>query len=330
MLIQMASMMRGGRGAGGAGHAGRRYGRYGRYGRRLTGGMGLRHRPRYKPVGIQHYRNQDSSNETHVSTCTRTLLLVSCSQNSGATRQPSRHDHRSFRRIRARGVGAIARAGRSAAQNHRWLGHDTPSQPCSPANIKSASTAKGFTLTEKQDFDVTAPTVFDVQLHHPNRSASGERGGRSQHASAPTPIPMAARLVLGQKELARALRRSRRTLPATTSHGRARARARMARKSISMASRGGNLPPKSSIREIRINSNPFSPEYDRPGFGRIEILTKPGMDSLHGQAFVQYNNEDFNSRSPLLRAIHARRPIRQQFFGVNLTVRSRRTKRPSA
>ncbi|MDQ6663469.1 MAG: carboxypeptidase regulatory-like domain-containing protein, partial [Acidobacteriota bacterium] len=41
---------------------------------------------------------------------------------------------------------------------------------------------------------------------------------------------------------------------------------------------GGTLPPKSSIREIRINQNPFSSEYDRLGFGRIEILTKPGTD----------------------------------------------------
>jgi hypothetical protein len=26
---------------------------------------------------------------------------------------------------------------------------------------------------------------------------------------------------------------------------------------------GGELPPKNTIREIRINQNPFSPEYDR-------------------------------------------------------------------
>ena len=39
---------------------------------------------------------------------------------------------------------------------------------------------------------------------------------------------------------------------------------------------GGQLPPKSSIREIRINQNPFSAEYDRLGYGRIEIFTKPG------------------------------------------------------
>ena len=48
---------------------------------------------------------------------------------------------------------------------------------------------------------------------------------------------------------------------------------------------GGQLPPKSSIREIRINQNPFSAQYDRPGFGRVEVFTKPGTDKLHGSAF---------------------------------------------
>ena len=81
---------------------------------------------------------------------------------------------------------------------------------------------------------------------------------------------------------------------------------------------GGNLPPKSSIREIRINSNPFSPEYDRPGFGRIEILTKPGTDQIHGNVFVQYNNEDLNSRSPLFEQA-TRPPYKQDFFGFSLT-----------
>ncbi len=46
---------------------------------------------------------------------------------------------------------------------------------------------------------------------------------------------------------------------------------------------GGQIPPKSSIREIRVNQNPFSAEFDRLGYGRIEILTKPGTDKLHGQ-----------------------------------------------
>src|SRR5207253_4621293 len=29
---------------------------------------------------------------------------------------------------------------------------------------------------------------------------------------------------------------------------------------------GGQLPPKDSIREVRINQNPFSPEYDTLGY----------------------------------------------------------------
>lgn len=61
---------------------------------------------------------------------------------------------------------------------------------------------------------------------------------------------------------------------------------------------GGRLPPKSAIREIRINRNPFSAEYDRPGFGRIEIFTKPGSDQFHGQAFFNFGDSRLNSRNP--------------------------------
>ena len=61
---------------------------------------------------------------------------------------------------------------------------------------------------------------------------------------------------------------------------------------------GGQLPPKASIREIRINQNPFSPEYDKLGYGRIEIFTKPGTDRYHGQISVMGNSSYFNSTSP--------------------------------
>lgn len=63
---------------------------------------------------------------------------------------------------------------------------------------------------------------------------------------------------------------------------------------------GGQLPPKSSIREIRINQNPFSAEYDKLGYGRIEIFTKPGTDQYHGQLFLDGNDSSFNSRSPFI------------------------------
>ena len=61
---------------------------------------------------------------------------------------------------------------------------------------------------------------------------------------------------------------------------------------------GAQLPPKESIREIRINQNPFSAEFDRLGFGRIEIFTKPGSDRYHGQALFSISNGIFNSRNP--------------------------------
>ena len=63
---------------------------------------------------------------------------------------------------------------------------------------------------------------------------------------------------------------------------------------------GGQLPPKSSIREIRTNRNPFSAEYDRAGFGRVEIFTKPGTDNFHGSVQVNGSDRIFNTGSPFV------------------------------
>ena len=62
----------------------------------------------------------------------------------------------------------------------------------------------------------------------------------------------------------------------------------------------GQLPPKSSIREIKVNQNPFSAQYDSVGFGRIEILTKPGTNQLHGDYFGWGTDQPFNSWSPFV------------------------------
>ena len=66
---------------------------------------------------------------------------------------------------------------------------------------------------------------------------------------------------------------------------------------------GGELPPKSAILEIRINQNPFSAEYDRLGYGRTEILTKPGSDKLHGQFYILGNDDAFNTGNPFTTTI---------------------------
>ena len=79
---------------------------------------------------------------------------------------------------------------------------------------------------------------------------------------------------------------------------------------------GGRLPPKESIREIRINSNPFSAEYDRLGFGRIEIFTKPGTDKFRGQAFFNISDGSLNSRNPYLTTAQAA-PFQSRMYGGN-------------
>jgi len=79
---------------------------------------------------------------------------------------------------------------------------------------------------------------------------------------------------------------------------------------------GGRLPPLSSIREIRINANPFSAEYDRPGFGRIEILTKPGTDRFRGQVSFNFNNQALNSRNPFA---PTRAPYMSRNFSGNIS-----------
>src|SRR5882724_4794166 len=79
---------------------------------------------------------------------------------------------------------------------------------------------------------------------------------------------------------------------------------------------GGELPPKDSIREIRINQNPFSPEYDKLGYGRIEIFTKPGSDKFHGSGFYNFADDVFNSRNPYA---HQKAPFMLKEYGVYLS-----------
>lgn len=60
---------------------------------------------------------------------------------------------------------------------------------------------------------------------------------------------------------------------------------------------GGEIPSKDSIREVRLNQNPFSAEYDKLGLGRIEIFTKPGTDRFRGTVFQNFGDDFWNSRT---------------------------------
>jgi hypothetical protein len=86
---------------------------------------------------------------------------------------------------------------------------------------------------------------------------------------------------------------------------------------------GGNLPPKSAIREVRINANPYAPEYDRPGFARIDIFTKAGSESLHGQAMTSQNGGALDTRNPL---VGQKPPYRSQLYSFDMAGPLRKNK----
>jgi hypothetical protein len=60
----------------------------------------------------------------------------------------------------------------------------------------------------------------------------------------------------------------------------------------------GTMPPKQSIREIRINQNPLTAQSSEFGLGRIDIFTKPGSNKLHGSFEFNYGNSTLNARNP--------------------------------
>jgi Carboxypeptidase regulatory-like domain len=81
---------------------------------------------------------------------------------------------------------------------------------------------------------------------------------------------------------------------------------------------GASLPPRQSIREIRINQNPFAPENDQPS-GRIDILTKPGTDKFRGGLSINFTDESLNSRNPFAVSSAKRSPFQVRQYSGSLS-----------
>ena len=52
----------------------------------------------------------------------------------------------------------------------------------------------------------------------------------------------------------------------------------------------------SAIQEVKINQDPYSAEFQRPGRGRIEVVTKAGTDAYHGSADFTFRDAHLNAR----------------------------------
>ena len=176
--------------------------------------------------------------------------------------------------------------------------------------------ARGFTVSQRKDFEITGPTALDVQLIIQPETQVVNVEDEAAKVSA-DPDANGSAIVLKEKEL-EALSDDpdelMQQLQAMAGPGGGPNGGQIYIDGFT----GNNLPSKSSIREVRINTNPMSPEFDRPGFGRIEIFTRPGTDFIRGQAYVQYNKEALNARSPLV-AQSKRPPYKVDYFGINIT-----------
>ena len=62
----------------------------------------------------------------------------------------------------------------------------------------------------------------------------------------------------------------------------------------------GRLPPKSAIREIRVNQNAYSAQFDQRGNSVVDIFTRPGGDKLQGSVYLSGNADPLNARNPFL------------------------------
>ena len=158
--------------------------------------------------------------------------------------------------------------------------------------------AQAFKADHRRDFNINGSTTLNVQLSLEAQSQVVNVQDAVEAAVSTDPDANASATVLGKNEL-----------EALSDDPDELARQLAALAGPSVGPQGGQIytdgfsggapPPKSSIREIRINSNPYSAEYDSPGNNRVEILTKPGGDVMHGQFSTQFNNENLNTRSPL-------------------------------
>jgi hypothetical protein len=53
----------------------------------------------------------------------------------------------------------------------------------------------------------------------------------------------------------------------------------------------------SAIQQIKVNQDPYSAEYPRPGRGRIEVVLKPGSQEYHGTANVILRDSRLDARN---------------------------------
>ena len=58
--------------------------------------------------------------------------------------------------------------------------------------------------------------------------------------------------------------------------------------------RGGRLPPKDQIQQVRYRTNSYAAEYHDAGMVRVEVITRPGMGNWRSRANFGFRDESMN------------------------------------
>jgi len=61
--------------------------------------------------------------------------------------------------------------------------------------------------------------------------------------------------------------------------------------------RGGRLPPKDQIAQIRFHRNMFAADAHEPGFISVDVITKPGLENWRGSTGIAFRDDSLNARN---------------------------------
>jgi hypothetical protein len=80
--------------------------------------------------------------------------------------------------------------------------------------------------------------------------------------------------------------------------------------------RGGRMPPKDQIAQIRFRRNMFAADAHEPGFMSVDIVTKPGLDTWRGSTNAGFRDDILNARNAFA---PSKGDERNERFGFSLT-----------
>lgn len=83
----------------------------------------------------------------------------------------------------------------------------------------------------------------------------------------------------------------------------------------------------SAVQEVKINNNPYSARFSRPGRARLEIVTKGGTSDYHGTVNFMFRDSVFDAANAF--ATLGKPPERREYFEGSITGPIRHSKRTS-